>query len=105
MLITTLKILPSLTEFFFKPEAVSRSFHILIDYYCKCFSNAILFNFIRFCVFSKYLIINRDESVTFKIEARQGAKMLNEKYMRSRMTNEHVGNMSIIKCVIYFQRN
>jgi len=32
-------------------------------------------------------------------------KMLNEKYMRSRMTNEHVGSKSIIECVIYFQRN
>jgi len=54
---------------------------------------------------SKYFLIIRDENVTFIIEVRRGMKMLFEKYMISKMTNEHVGSMSIIECVIYFQRN
>jgi len=51
MLITTWKILPLLTKFIFKPEAVSRSFHILSVYCYQCFSNAILFDFITVFVF------------------------------------------------------
>src|SRR6218665_2997331 len=107
MLITTSKILPLLTKLFFKPEAVSRSFHILIVYYYQCFLNTILFDFITFFIFSKYFLMNKDENVTFITEVRRGTKMLNDKYMRSRMTNEHVGpgSMSIIKCVIYCQWN
>ena len=65
-------------------------------------------NLIRFYYIfrlSKYFLIVRDENITFIIEVRRGTKMLFEKYMRSRMTNEHVGSMSIIECVIYFQWN
>ena len=105
MLITTLKIHPLLIKFIFQTGSSTRKFS-----YTDCLLFSVLFkcNLIRFFYIfrlSKYFLIIRGENVTFIIEVRRGMKMLFEKYMRSRMTNDHVGSMSIIECVIYFQRN